>query len=128
MEASINITYYKDCVFGGCVLLNYIGMLWVNWREKDNLNMYGFGMTEAPTYSSVFSNDQSINDYGALDSSLKPKNAEIICDWLISFSCITFVFILVTLVSEWNTVFYRKAIIYKRRVEDELASRRLQSQ
>ena len=34
----------------------------------------------------------------------------------------TSVWILVTLITDWNTVFYRKAIIYKRRVDEELAS------
>ena len=36
-----------------------------------------------------------------------------------------FVWILVTLITDWNTVFYRKAIIYRKRVDDELQSRRL---
>ena len=36
IEATINITYYKDCVFAVCVFATYIGMLWVNWiyRKK----------------------------------------------------------------------------------------------
>lgn len=34
----------------------------------------------------------------------------------------TSVWILVTLITDWNTVFYRKAIIYKRRIDEELAS------
>ena len=127
MEASINITYYKDCVFGSCILLNYIGMLWVNVREKDNLIKFGNGITEAPTYSSVFSNDQSTKDIKLINTAFKPLNADIICYWLMSFAVITLIFILVTLISDWNTVFYRKAIIYKRRVDDELASRRQQS-
>ena len=34
VEASINITYYKDCVFAFCVFTFYTGMLWVNWIQK----------------------------------------------------------------------------------------------
>jgi len=30
VEASINLTYYKDCVFAVTVLSSYLGMLWVN--------------------------------------------------------------------------------------------------
>ena len=32
-----------------------------------------------------------------------------------------------TLVTDWNSVFYRKAVIYKKRVEDELEMRRERS-
>ena len=31
----------------------------------------------------------------------------------------TFVWVFVTLVTDWNTVFYRKAIIYKKRLQEE---------
>ena len=31
VEASMYLTYYKDCVFAFTILLLYIGMLWVNF-------------------------------------------------------------------------------------------------
>lgn len=43
-----------------------------------------------------------------------------VCNWLTAFSIMNFVWILVTLITDWNTVFYRKAIIYRKRVDDEL--------
>lgn len=43
-----------------------------------------------------------------------------VCNWLVAFSIMSFVWILVTLITDWNTVFYRKAIIYRKRVDDEL--------
>ena len=33
-EASINLTYYKDCVFAFVTFMIYIGMLWVNFQYK----------------------------------------------------------------------------------------------
>lgn len=36
----------------------------------------------------------------------------------------TFVWLLVTLITDWSSVFYRKAIIYKRRVDDELQTKK----
>jgi len=44
--------------------------------------------------------------------------------WILTFTLASFVWILVTLITDWNSVFYRKAIIYKKAVEDELRSRR----
>lgn len=38
---------------------------------------------------------------------------------------ISFIWILVTLITDWKSVFYRKAIIYKRRIDDELEKRRM---
>jgi hypothetical protein len=81
---------------------------------------------EALPISSFFEDDHSPNSFG-INISLKASNAVKICDWLIFFGGVTFVFILVTLISDWNTVFYRKAIIYRRRVDDELANKRLQN-
>ena len=31
VECSINITYYRDCVFAFTMLSIYFGMLWLNW-------------------------------------------------------------------------------------------------
>ncbi len=33
-EASINLTYYKDCVFAFVTFMIYFGMLWVNFHYK----------------------------------------------------------------------------------------------
>ena len=34
VEASINLTYYRDCVFAFVVFEIYFGMLWVNYEYK----------------------------------------------------------------------------------------------
>ena len=34
VEASINLTYYKDCIFAMTTLLIFIGMLWVNYHYR----------------------------------------------------------------------------------------------
>lgn len=43
----------------------------------------------------------------------------MICNWLWTLCVLTFLWVLVTLVTDWNTVFYRKAIIYRKRLEEE---------
>ena len=40
VEASVNLTYYKDCVFAFTVFLLYIGMLWVNEEFKEQVQNY----------------------------------------------------------------------------------------
>ena len=40
VEASVNLTYYKDCVFAFTVFLLYIGMLWVNIEFKEQVQNY----------------------------------------------------------------------------------------
>lgn len=37
---------------------------------------------------------------------------------------LTLVWTMVTLITDWNSVFYRKAFIYKKRVDAELATKR----
>ena len=37
VEASVNLTYYKDCVFAFTVFLLYVGMLWVNVEFKQQV-------------------------------------------------------------------------------------------
>ena len=34
VEASIYITYYKDCIFAFVILLTFMGMMWVNIQYK----------------------------------------------------------------------------------------------
>ena len=34
VEASINLTYYKDCIFSATSLLIFFGMLWVQFKYK----------------------------------------------------------------------------------------------
>ena len=40
VEASVNLTYYKDCVFAFTVFMLYIGMLWVNIEFKEQVQNY----------------------------------------------------------------------------------------
>ena len=35
VESSINITYYRDCVFAFTMISIYFGMLWLNWQYRD---------------------------------------------------------------------------------------------
>ena len=106
IESSINITYYKDCIFAFCVFTFYFGMLWVNWsQKKKNIDILG-----VEDLSGIFDNKEQ---------KIKYRDADLICHWLIAFGCLTFVFLLITLISDWNSVFYRKAIIYKQRAARE---------
>ena len=43
-----------------------------------------------------------------------------VIEFLYAFICMTFVWILVTLITDWSAVFYRKHIVYKRRMGEEL--------
>mgnify|MGYP006878263060 CR=1 FL=1 len=40
--------------------------------------------------------------------------------WLEAAAILQSIWLLVTLVTDWNSVFYRKAIIYKKRLDAEL--------
>jgi hypothetical protein len=53
------------------------------------------------------------------DQYKRGKDADLICDWLYTLLGMTFVWILVTLISDWKSVFYRKAAIYKRMEQEE---------
>ena len=35
VEASINLTYYKDCVFALCIAMIFFGMTWTNYSQKE---------------------------------------------------------------------------------------------
>ena len=35
VEASVNLTYYKDCVFALTTFLMFIGMLWFNYAYNN---------------------------------------------------------------------------------------------
>ena len=43
VEASINLTYYKDCIFMFTSLLIFFGMFWVNfeYKKKDSFVVQG---------------------------------------------------------------------------------------
>ena len=35
VEASINLTYYTDCVFALVIAMIFFGMIWTNYKQKD---------------------------------------------------------------------------------------------
>ena len=53
------------------------------------------------------------------------KVADNVCSWLITFILMTVIWVLVTLITDFQSVFYRKAIIYKRRIDTELEKRKI---
>lgn len=45
------------------------------------------------------------------------------CSWLIGLMCLLFVWISVTIITDWRSTFYRKAIRYRRELEKRVAQR-----
>ena len=58
--------------------------------------------------------------YKKLDDLDFKNDADEICEGLIWFCTMLFFWIAMTITIDWSSVFYRKAIIYKRRIRDEL--------
>ena len=52
-------------------------------------------------------------------ANIKSKNDEVI-EWLEAIACMLLIWLLVTLLTAWDQVFYRKAIIYRKRVAQEI--------
>lgn len=95
---SIYLTYYKDVVFSFVTLANYCGMLTVtSWQLQL----------------------ESQNEEGLLY-----KKTLNISHWLITLVVLNFVSLLMTVIVDYNKAFYRKAIIYKKRVAKALKKRR----
>ena len=42
VESSINVTYYKDCVFALTSFFMFIGMYWVNRKQKGPFHLYQY--------------------------------------------------------------------------------------
>ena len=51
------------------------------------------------------------------------NDADEICEGLIWFCIVLFFWITMTITIDWSSVFYRKAIIYKRRINQELINK-----
>ena len=126
VEASINLTYYKDCVFALVTLFMYEGIYWANVQYRndgsptddlDNLN--------AVAPDADVGNDFKFNvHFGKVTGDLTDNDAILICNWLTTFIPLCVLWIGATLITDWNSVFYRKAVIYKKRVDEELEMRR----
>ena len=54
------------------------------------------------------------------------QEADQICKWLTTLTTMCLVWLIVTLVTDSSSVFYRKAIIYKKRVDGEVTRRKTQ--
>jgi len=87
VETSINLTYYKDCVFAAAVLMMYLGMFWVNRGQK--------GLDKHGPYTRI------IGGVIRSDMDLVESDADKICNWLIALIVLLFMFILVTLLTDW---------------------------
>ena len=124
VETSINLTYYRDCVFGFTVFMLFFGMLWVNVEFAFLVELYDVNasvFTAVPTAYQYLTNNivvpaketqRSKTDYR--------KEAKHVNTWLMLLLLATFVWLLVSLVTDWKSVFYRKHIIYKKRMKDDL--------
>ena len=53
VEASVNLTYYKDCVFASTVFLLYLGMLWVNYEFKLQVQNYDSAQSTSSHHHTV---------------------------------------------------------------------------
>lgn len=56
IEASINITYYKDCVFGICVFMTFVGMLWVQEIQRQNDTLFN-EFSPAPSFKELLTGE-----------------------------------------------------------------------
>jgi len=95
VEMSIYITYYKDVMFSLVTLANFVGMLIVS-REQETQEQKANGMA------------------GLLQTT---KQIRV---WLIVMVTLNSVWLVVTLLSDFDSAFYRKAFVYKRRVDKAL--------
>ena len=128
VETSINVTYYKDCVFALTNFFIFIGMFWVNHKAKSPHSNLWDRDDESNDYSD--DNDmfyRQLEDTQKYDKVKIEKEGEKICAWQITFIVMTFIWVLVTLITDFQSVFYRKAIIYKRRIDTELEKRKISS-
>ena len=100
VEMSIYLTYYKDVVFSTATLINYYGMLYISRQELDEANM--------------------VKKTTLLTFSLYQDKTNEIYIWLIIMVTLNSIWLLVTLITDYDCAFYRKAFVYKRRVERAL--------
>ena len=126
VEASINITYYRDCVFAFTMFAIYFGMLWLNWTYRfhkallendndDDQDEVEGGSTLSMLIINSFKRRHIL--LGKSYDGLQFKDdADEICGGLIWFCILLFFWITMTITIDWSSVFYRKAIIYKRRI------------
>ena len=135
VETSINVTYYKDCVFALTSFFIFIGMFWVNHKAKSpHSNLYKSENDDSldnyyeniDMISQIFYR-QLEDDPHAYDKVKIEKEGDKVCAWLVTFIVMTFIWVLVTLITDFQSVFYRKAIIYKRRIDTELEKRKISS-
>ena len=116
---SVNLTYYKDCVFATITLLMFVGMYWANIQYRNK---------GSPTHDlddiQAIGNEFKRIHIDIINRDLTDNDAIQICNWLMTFIALSIVWIGATLITDWNSAFYRKAVIYKKRVDEELEMRR----
>lgn len=101
VEMSIYITYYKDVMFSLLTLVNFVGMLIVS-QEQLSAEQQQLGTI-----------------------SLQEKIRQI-TNWLIAMVVLNVIWLVVTVIADFDSAFYRKAFVYKRRVDRALLKQREQ--
>lgn len=102
IEMSIYITYYKDVMFSLLTLVNFVGMLIVSQEQL--------------AQESVFADQASSSSYVA--------KTHQISNWLIVMVVLNVIWLVVTVITDFDSAFYRKAFVYKRRVDKALLKQR----
>ena len=106
VEASINLTYYKDCIFAVGTLICELGMYYTNYTEKikefDRPIIIPPVETAKDTSFSWMSDDSfandSVNELLGISISWSTLNqAKLLCMWLLAITVLTAISILTTL-------------------------------
>ena len=115
---SINLTYFKDCVFAIVTFCNYFGMLWANFQytSKKYIDPV-YGSTSAHYNEWQYTMEPALSNEEEDTWKIRvAKNADDTVNWLYGMMACTTVWIIVTLVTDCKSVFYRKAVVYRRMV------------
>lgn len=125
IEMAVFIAYYKDIVFSTITLINFCGMYYNSYKKLDDADKHWFWRSLGfnSTYEGM--NHPMLTAVGSVaDNSF--NSAKEIHQWLIGMMMLNITWIVVTLITDWQTCFYRKAAVYKRRVENAIEQRRQQ--
>ena len=101
VEMSIYLTYYKDIMFALVTLIDYVGMYVIC---RSTIKQENFG-SDTP-------NDVKL-----------AKRTNQLNGWLEAMMILNCIWLAVTLITDFDSAFYRKASVYKRRV-DKAAARK----
>jgi len=117
LEMSIFITYYKDVMFALTTMVNFFGMYYTSYEKLDPADKHFFWNHHKNKVNNFASTDYPRLLAGTV-SSTEDAPAKVIQNWVTGCVLLNIIWIVVTLVADWRSCFYRKAFQYKRRVDN----------